>query len=118
MTTSEIQPVRDEDYLTGLCTLPGDPPKYTHTQYLCDHAGDIAGVGGQQQGVGLLGEVGERRHVLLGHAQRRGRAPVLTAKQTNTTAVNTSPYSESYAVMRGALCIPDGEVVSQQRVQQ
>lgn len=46
--------------------------------YLCDHPTDVTGVGRQKHGVGLFGEVGERRHVLFGDAQRRCSTSVLS----------------------------------------
>lgn len=46
-------------------------------RYLCDHPADVAGVTGQEDGVGLFGEVGEGGHVLLGHRQRGGGVSVL-----------------------------------------
>lgn len=37
--------------------------------YLCDHASDIACVGGQEDGVGLFGQIGEGRDILLSHGE-------------------------------------------------
>lgn len=36
---------------------------------LSHHTGDIAGVGGQQDSVGVLGQFGERADILLSHSQ-------------------------------------------------
>lgn len=46
-------------------------------KYLCDHPTDVTGVGRQQDGVGLLGQVGEGGHILLGDAERSCRVSVL-----------------------------------------
>ena len=45
-------------------------------QYLCNHAGDIAGVGGKDERVVGAGEVLEGAHVGLGHGER-GRVGAL-----------------------------------------
>lgn len=45
--------------------------------HLCDHPADVAAVVGQQDGVGLLGELREGGDVLLRDAQRRRCVSVL-----------------------------------------
>lgn len=52
-----------------------------HTD-LRDHVGDVAGVGGQQEGVGLFRKLGEGAHVLLCHRERGSGAAVLGKRQT------------------------------------
>lgn len=37
--------------------------------YLCDHAADVSGVRGQEDGVGFFGQFGESRHVLFSHTE-------------------------------------------------
>lgn len=44
---------------------------------LCNHVGDVAGVGWQQDRVGVFGKLGEGVHVLLGHREGGSRATVL-----------------------------------------
>lgn len=61
---------------------------------LSDHPGDVAGVGRQQDGVGLLGQVGERRDVLLSHAEGGRRVAVLK-KQTKTRFTRRRQSSDS-----------------------
>lgn len=51
-----------------------DPSDHTD---LRDHVGDVAGVGGQQDGVGVFGKLGEGAHVLLCHGERGGGAAML-----------------------------------------
>lgn len=48
-------------------TPPGKKQgSFNHTN-LCDHVGDIASVGGQQEGVGVFCKIGEGIHILLCH---------------------------------------------------
>lgn len=53
------------------------PPPPPSGRYLGDHPADVAAVAGQQEGVGLFGEVGEGGDVLLGNAQRGSGVSVL-----------------------------------------
>lgn len=66
-----------------------------HTD-LCDHAGDITSIGGQQEGVGVFGKLGEGAHILLCHRERGGSAAVL-GRQRQGSAENRVPPGALYA---------------------
>lgn len=48
---------------------------------LCDHSCDVAGVGGQKDGVGLFGQVGEGGDVLFSHTQGSSCVSILKKYQ-------------------------------------
>lgn len=62
--------------------------------YLCDHPADVASAGGQQDGVGLFGQIGERWHVLLSHAEWSGRVAVL--HENRRSAQMETPHSPQW----------------------
>lgn len=55
---------RNKDFISGIFKHLSFKGKY-----LCDHPANVARIRGQKNGVGLFGEIRERRYVLLGHAQ-------------------------------------------------
>lgn len=70
-------------------------PQQRRLPHLCDHPADVASAGGQQDGVGLFGQLGERRHVLLGHAERGCRVTVL--HEHNPVSTNGTPSQSPVA---------------------
>jgi len=64
------------------------PPGHTD---LRDHAGDVPGVGRQQEGVGVFGELGEGAHVLLRHRERGRGAAVLGTEGQRSAASRAPP---------------------------
>lgn len=61
-----------------------------HTD-LRHHVGDITGVGGQQDGVGIFGKLGEGVHVLLCHRERGGGAAMLGREGRGSVASHVPP---------------------------
>lgn len=68
--------------------------------YLCDHAGDVASLRGQEDGVGLFGKVGESSDVLLGNTQRGCSISVLPRTQSKPRIVNTLKNTELTVMLR------------------
>lgn len=75
--------------------LPSPPPGKrrgpSNHMYLRDHAGDVAGIGGQQEGVGVFSELGEGAHVLLCHREGGGGIAMLGREGRGSAASRVPP---------------------------